>query len=195
MDSVDINILLPLSTSTHRFRFMLVILERLTKLRRTVPLRRIIAYDVAVAFVQNWEFKYGPPRTLLSDNDSKLLAHFFQTIRKLMQITSILATTYHPMTNGKVERFHRRLTTLLRSYVEEHPQVCCQYVAILCFVYNLSVCRTTGSRPLQLVLGHPPPKIALPRPNCQWHMPGRKKEFNFVRRLGVSIEITRTALH
>ena len=37
-----------------------------------VPLKRITAYDVAVAFVEHWVFKYGAPTTVVSDNGSQL---------------------------------------------------------------------------------------------------------------------------
>ena len=42
---------------------MLVISDRFTKLTQVVPLKRITAYDVAVAFVEHLGFKYGGPAT------------------------------------------------------------------------------------------------------------------------------------
>ena len=54
---------------------MLFISDRFTKLTQVVPLKRITAYDVSVAFVEHWVFKYGAPVTLLSDNGSQFVAH------------------------------------------------------------------------------------------------------------------------
>ena len=59
---------------------MLVISDRFTKLTQVVPLKRISAYDVAVAFVEHWVFKYGAPATLLSDNGSQFVALFFRRV-------------------------------------------------------------------------------------------------------------------
>ena len=68
LDSVAIDILGPLPKSSRGFIFMLLISDRFTKLTQVVPLKHITAYDVAVAFVEHWVFKYGAPATLLSDN-------------------------------------------------------------------------------------------------------------------------------
>ena len=70
LDSVAIDILGPLPKSSRGFIFMLVISDRFTKLTQVVPLKRITAYDVAVAFVEHWVFKYAAPATLLSDKGS-----------------------------------------------------------------------------------------------------------------------------
>ena len=80
LDSVAIDILGPLPKSSRDFIFMLVISNRFTKLTQVVPLKRITAYDVAVAFVEHWVFKYGAPTTLLYDNGSQFVAHFFRRV-------------------------------------------------------------------------------------------------------------------
>lgn len=46
----------------------MVIGDRLYKLTQAIPLRRVDAYDVAVAFVQNWLLKYGVPDNVFCDN-------------------------------------------------------------------------------------------------------------------------------
>ena len=51
--------------------FLLVITDRFTKLTRVMPLRNITAYNVAVAFNENWIFAYGPPEAVISDNGKK----------------------------------------------------------------------------------------------------------------------------
>lgn len=53
--------------------FILVISDRFTKLTKAVTLRHNTAYDVAVAFAEDWAFKYGPPDILLSENGPELL--------------------------------------------------------------------------------------------------------------------------
>ena len=52
LDSVAIDILGPLPKIARGYIFMLVIFDRFTKLTQVVPLKRITAYDVAVAFVE-----------------------------------------------------------------------------------------------------------------------------------------------
>ena len=59
--SFCIDILGQLTKSKRKYIFLLVITDRFTKLTRVVPLRKITACNVAVAFVEHWVFSYVPP--------------------------------------------------------------------------------------------------------------------------------------
>lgn len=93
LESVAIDILGLLPTSTRGFRFVLVISDRFTNLTKAVPLSLITPFDVTVAFVDNWFFKYGQPRTLLFNNGSQFVSHFFQRVRKLTSPTRLQRRT------------------------------------------------------------------------------------------------------
>ena len=159
LESVAIDILGPLPKGSNGHQYLLVIVDRFTKLTQVVPLRRVTAYDVAVAFVNEWVFKYGPPQALLSDNGSQFVAHFFQRECQLLGIDGAFTTTYHPQTNGQTERFNRTVTAMLRCYVEDHPKDWAKYVRALCYAYNTAVHRTTGTTPFDLVLSRAPPGV------------------------------------
>ena len=107
--------------------FLSFISDCFTKLTEMVPLKRITAYDVALAFVEHWVFKYDAPATLLSDNGSQFVAHFFRRMCNILQVHNIFSTTYHPQTNGQVERFNRILAAMLRCSVEDNPGLWCLY--------------------------------------------------------------------
>ena len=127
LQSVCIDILGPLPLTKTGFRFILVITCRFSKLTQVVPLRRINAYTVAVAFVQHWVLKYGPPAVLISDNGKQFASKFFQSVCTLLGIANILTTAYHPQTNGQAERYNRTILTMLRAYVNEQQDDWDQY--------------------------------------------------------------------
>ena len=106
VESLAIDILGPLTKTKKSHRFLLMMSYRVFKLTHVVPLRRIDAYTVAVAFVEAWVFKYGPPKTLISDNGKQFAEKFFQAVCSLLGISSIFTSTYHPQTNGQVERYN-----------------------------------------------------------------------------------------
>jgi Integrase zinc binding domain len=68
LEFVVIYILGPLTKTKNGNLYLLVISDRFSKLVRTIPLRPITTYTVAVAFCHHWVFIYGTPRLLLSDN-------------------------------------------------------------------------------------------------------------------------------
>ena len=138
-------------------------MDRFTKLTQVVPMRTVSAYTVAVAFVEHWVYKYGPPQTLISDNGPQFMARFFHRVCAILGVHNALTTAYHPQANGQVERFNRSIAAMLRCYVEDHPQDWSKYVQTLCYAYNTAVHRSTGTTPFDLVLTRAPPDFATTR--------------------------------
>ena len=99
---------------------LMVISEKFTKLTKVVPLRSTEAYDVAVAIVEHWVYKYGAPKLVVSDNVPKLVARLFQIACKLLGTKTTTITAFHPQTNGQVNRYNRSLLAMLRHYVGEY---------------------------------------------------------------------------
>ena len=153
-----------------------------------VPLKRITAYDVAVAFVEHWVFKYGAPATLLSSDGSQLVAHFFRPVCNIIQVQNIFTTTYHPQTNGQVERFKRTLAAMLRCYVEENPGLWCLCASALCYAYNISVQSTTGTTPFDLVHSRPPPDFTRDQRLQSRVRPLRAQKSDYFQRLHVALQ-------
>jgi RNase H-like domain found in reverse transcriptase/Integrase zinc binding domain len=77
LESVAMDILGPLPKSKHDNRFQLVITDRYSKVTRTVPLRATTALSVARAFCEQWDYVYGAPMTLITDNGPKFTAKVF----------------------------------------------------------------------------------------------------------------------
>lgn len=194
LENVAIDILGPLPKSKRGYLFILVITDRFTKLTQIVPLRRITAYDVAVAFTEHWVFKYGPPKTLLSDNGSQFVAHFFQRVCRILHVENSFTTTYHPQTNGQAERFNRTLLAMLRCYVEDHPGEWCTYAPAVCFAYNMSVHRSTGTTPFELVLSRPPPEFTLDHNAQRLAATTPATREDFAHRLAIALHKARKTL-
>jgi transposase InsO family protein len=101
----------------HGIRFLLVMMDRFSKLTRTVPLRSISAFTVARAFCEQWVFVYGAPRYVLIDNGPQFTAMFFLPVCRELVIGKVFTTAYHPQKNGQVEVFNR--TILISSRLRQ----------------------------------------------------------------------------
>ena len=77
---VAIDILGPLARTRQGNQFLLVISDRFSKLKKTVPLKCISAYTIALAFCDQCVFVYGAPVYLLSDNGLQFTAKFFHEV-------------------------------------------------------------------------------------------------------------------
>ena len=192
---LSIDILGPLTRTKRHFRFVLVITDRFTKLTQAVPLRKINALNVAIAFVEHWVFKYGPPRTLISDNGRQFASKFFLRVCGYVGLSNIFTSTYHPQTNGQVERYNRTILAMLLNYVNEHQDDWDQHVTPLTYAYNTSVHRTTGTTPFALVLSNPPASFTLHHDlgETQPKLVGKARD-EYVRRLERAILSARSRL-
>jgi len=65
--------------------FLLIMVDRFSKLVRAVPLDGITSTDVSSAFCRDWISVYGPPDTVLTDNGPQ----FFQGMCSLMGIRNL----------------------------------------------------------------------------------------------------------
>ena len=132
-----IDILGSLTKTKKDHRFLLVMLDRFSELTHVVSLRRIDVYTAAVAFAEAWGFKYGSPKTLISDNGKQFAAKFFRAVCSLLGISNTFTSTYHPQTKtmstnirttGTDMRRHSRIRTTVTCTVRptrHRSTLCC----------------------------------------------------------------------
>ena len=160
LEEVSIDILGELIRTKRGNQYLLVITDRYSKLVRTVPLKRITAFSIAKAFVDHWVYVYGPPLSLLADNGKQFVARFFHEVCRILKIKNVFTTTYHPQTNGQVERFNRTMLAAIRHYLGDHPRDWDEYTHALTFAYNSQVHRSTQLAPFDLVLSRSPRSLS-----------------------------------
>ena len=160
LESVSNDILGELVTTKRKNRYLLVICDRYTKLVRTIPLSSISSNKVTLAFIKHWVFVYGPPVSVFLSDNGKQLRLFVDTCR-VLGIKNVFTTTYHPQTNGQVERFNRTILSALRHYVAEHPRDWDLFSDALTYAYNTQAHASTMLAPFELVLSRPPPAISI----------------------------------
>ena len=73
---------------------------------------------------------------LLSDNGPGYLSRVFAGYLKQVGIRHIVSAPYHPQTNGKIERYHRTLTSQVKLVVYETPSALERAVADFVAYYN-----------------------------------------------------------
>ena len=160
LEFVAIDILGELLRTPRGNRFLLVILDRFSKLARAVPLKRITAFEVAKAFVRHWVLVYRPTLLLLADNGKQFISKLFQEICRLLGVKNLFSTTYHPHTNGQVERFNRTILAAIRPYVSDHPHDWDLFTDALTYAYNTQPPESTSIAPFELILSRPPPPLS-----------------------------------
>ena len=108
---------------------------------------------------------------------------------KRSQVAQAQSTTYHPQTNGLVERQNRTLVTMLRVYCSRYMDDWDRHLPQVMVAYNSTEHSTTGISPHMMLTGH---KKALPLTFFPLNMKGREQHRK--RTCVMSLEDSRTSI-
>jgi transposase InsO family protein len=97
------------------FTHLFTIVDHTTRWPEAVPVSSTTAADCAAALLAGWVQRLGLPSAITSDRGLQFTSALWAALCKLLDITHIPTTSYHPQSNGLVERFHRRLKDALRA--------------------------------------------------------------------------------
>jgi len=100
------------------FTHLFTMIDRTSRWPEAVPMTSTTSEACARVLIDTWISRYGVPSTITSDRGAQFTASLWSKICSLLGINHILTTSYHPQSNGMVERFHRSLKTSLRAQME-----------------------------------------------------------------------------
>ena len=118
-DHVHIDLVGPLPPSDG-FVYLLTCVDRFTRWPEAIPIPDCTADTVARAFVQTWISRFGVPSTVTTDRGRQFESHLWKALTQLLGTKHTRTTSYHPIANGMVERFHRQLKSALKA--SPHPE-------------------------------------------------------------------------
>jgi len=112
---VHVDIVGPLPTSGEGFTHLLTVVDRTTRWPEAMPLHSTTAEAVADAYIHGWVARFGVPETVTTDRGTQFMSATWKSVCNQLGSRHIATTSYHPQSNGMVERFHRQLKEALRA--------------------------------------------------------------------------------
>ena len=88
--------------------------------------------------------RHGAPRVLLSDRGTNFLSKVVAEVCKIFQIQKVNTSSYHPQTDGLVERFNSTLCQSLSMYLSKNQKDWDEFIPLLLFAHMTSVLDATG---------------------------------------------------
>ena len=132
---------------------ILVIIDHFTKLAEEVPCQTASAEETCDHLITHWISRYGCPMTFQSDNGKAFVGDLTKELMKRSHIAQAHSTTYHPQTNGLVERQNRTLVNMLRVYCSRYMTDWDKYLPQVVGAYNSTQHSTTGISPFMMLTG------------------------------------------
>ena len=150
-EKMAMDIVGPFPRSFKGYKYILTTICLASKYPDVIPLRDMSAASVAEGLVEIFS-RTGLPRVLLSDQGSQFVSSLLKQLCSRLGIARITTSTYHPQSNGCLERLHGTLTPMLRKATEvklSWPE----QIKYAMFALRSMPARDTGFSPYEIVYG------------------------------------------
>ena len=136
MQIVVVDILGPLPESPSGNNYILVVGDYFTRWMEAYAIPNQEASTVSEKLTREFFFKFSPPEQLHSDQGRQFESQIIAEVSKLLGIHK---TSYHPQSDGLVERFNRTLLNIMATTAENYSFDWEDHLRHLCLAYNTSV--------------------------------------------------------
>src|SRR5215469_12032538 len=102
--------------SSEGFTYLLTCIDRYTRWVEAIPLSNITAKTVAKAFLYHWIARFGVPLSVTTDQGRQFQSGTWNGLMTLLGSERFSSTSYHPISQGIIERFHRQLKASLMAH-------------------------------------------------------------------------------
>ena len=133
---------------------VLVMIDHFTKYAEAAPCMTASAEETCDHLINVWTARHGCPITFQSDNGKAFVSDLTKELMKRSQVAQAHSTTYHPQTNGLVERQNRTLVSMLRVYYSRYMDDWDKHLPQVMGAYNSTEHSTTGISPHMMLTGH-----------------------------------------
>ncbi|WVZ51272.1 hypothetical protein U9M48_002429, partial [Paspalum notatum var. saurae] len=149
-----------------------VVMDRLTKTAHFIPVKtRYNAKTYAEIYIARIVSLHGVPKTITSNRGSQFVSHFWEHLQASLGTTLIRSSTYHPQTNGQVERLNQILEDMLRSCTLTYAKNWEECLPLAEFAYNNSYQKSLEMSPFEALYGR---RCRTP---LNWSEPGERVIF------------------
>lgn len=100
--------------------------------------------------------RHGALRVLLSDRGTNFLSKIVADVCKIFQIHKVNTSSYHPQTDGLVERFNSTLCQSLSMYVAKNQKDGDDFIPLILFAHRTSILEAIGDSPVYVLYGREP---------------------------------------
>jgi hypothetical protein len=152
-ERVALDLIVGLPRSAKGNTVVAVFSEAFSKFKWAIALPSKRAIGVARAYLENVVLPYGAPEKLLTDQGKEFMNEVMEEVNKLLGVKKINTSTYHPQTDGEVERFNRTLKEQLRAACGADQTDWDSHLPYIVSAYNATPHATTGDTPFYLMHG------------------------------------------
>ena len=151
-ERVQIDILGPLVETYKSNKYLIVLTDCFTKWASAYAVPRATATEVADAIL-DWISQHGVMKILHSDQGRVFESELVREVCEKFGIHKTRTTSYHPASDGQVERMNRTLIDMLSKYVGQNQRSWDEHIPLALLAYRSSVHESTTLSPAMMTYG------------------------------------------
>ncbi|GFV46915.1 hypothetical protein TNCV_1270331 [Trichonephila clavipes] len=102
------------------YKYCLIIIDRYTRCvcvwPEVIPTEDMLAETTARALLNGWISRFGTPVTITTDQGTNFESSLMRELTNMMGSHRIHSASYHPQSNGMIERFHIHLKSAIIAH-------------------------------------------------------------------------------
>ena len=134
------------------YKYLLSVQDGFTRYAQCYPIRNKEATTTAQCLIERWISQYGCPGAIHSDRATEFRNKVWTELCDRLQIAKTTTPGYSPQSN-LVERWHRVLNAIMRTYLERDDPGWLKVISLSCLAYNSKVHTTTKISPFEAFFG------------------------------------------
>jgi hypothetical protein len=151
---VTIDFITKFPRTTRKHDSIMVVVDKLTKDAHFVPVKMThTTTNIAEIYMREIARLHGIPKEIVSDRDTKFTSNFWRGLFKGFGTNMNFSTTYHPQSDGKIERVNQVIEDMLRMYVMDKPSKWEDYLHLVEFSYNNGYQASLKMSPFEALYG------------------------------------------
>ena len=144
----------PYNTSNSGMKYIIVFRDRFTRFTILCPTKDRTSEEVARSLLYSVILPYSAPKVIISDQAKEFLSNVFKSLCKSYSIKTANIVSYHPSSNGLVERSMSILGPILRIMTHNNKNDWDKYVPFVESSINTAYCASINDSPFYCLYGY-----------------------------------------
>ena len=152
-EKIAMDLIGPMPKTTRGNQYILSIHDDLTKYLVLVPLKTQRTESIIDALLHHYIYIFSAPKTILTDQGQNFIRELMEKFEEAFKIKHIKTTSFHPQSNGSLERTHATVKDMIRTSLHDSNKEWDQVLDFICLGYNTAIHDATGFSPFELTFG------------------------------------------